>query len=85
MATKRNYKKEYQRYQGKPAQIKRRSSRNKARRIMMKRGRVRKGDGKDVDHKNSNPLRNAIKNLRVQVKSKNRSFKRTRTAREARR
>ena len=81
----RNYKKEYANYQGKSSQIKRRSSRNKARRIMMKKGKVRKGDGKDVDHKNSNPLRNAISNLRVQVKSKNRSFKRTKTAREAKR
>ena len=87
MATKkkRNFRKEYDNYQGRPAQIKRRASRNKARRIMIKKGRARKGDGMDVDHKNSNPLRSAISNLRVITKRANRSFKRTRTAREARR
>jgi hypothetical protein len=78
MAKARNYKKEYANYQGKPEQIKNRASRNKARRIMEKAGKVHKGDGKDVDHKNSNPRRNGKKNLRVQSKSNNRSFSRKR-------
>jgi hypothetical protein len=60
-------------YNSKPEQIKRRASRNKARRLMEKKGLVRKGDGKDVDHKNSNPKDNSSKNLRVQSPSKNRS------------
>jgi nicotinic acid mononucleotide adenylyltransferase len=64
----RDYKKEYENYQGKPEQIARRSSRNKARRIM--------GDkavkGKDVGHKDNNPLNNDPKNLRMEDPSKNR-------------
>jgi DNA replication protein DnaC len=69
----RNYKKEYQNYQGKPEQIKNRAARNKARRLMEAKGRVRKGDGKDVDHKDMNPRNNSIANLRIQSKSKNRA------------
>ena len=52
-----------------------RAARNQARAEAMRDGRVAKGDGKDVDHKN--PLRkggsNAKKNTRVQSKSKNRA------------
>ncbi|MBC8442804.1 MAG: HNH endonuclease [Proteobacteria bacterium] len=70
----RNYKLEYANYQGKPEQIARRSSRNKARRIMTGKGLCKMGDGNDVDHKDRNPLNNDIKNLRVQKKEKNRSF-----------
>ena len=77
MASKkaRDYKKEYRDFHGKPDQIKRRAGRVKARRLMEKAGRVAKGDGKDVDHKNSNPKDNRMKNLRVQSKSVNRSRK----------
>ncbi len=46
----RNYKKEYREYHGKPEQIKRRADRNAARRKAAKRGLVRKGDGKELDH-----------------------------------
>ena len=74
--TERNYAKEYANYQGTPAQIAKRSSRNKARRALVKKGRARLGDGKDVDHKNGNPLDNSKGNLRVQAKATNRSFKR---------
>jgi hypothetical protein len=79
----RNYEKEYKNYQGKPEQIKRRSSRNKARRKLMKQGRVRLGDGRDVDHKNGNPTNNSASNLRVKSKSSNRSFKRNKKAGKA--
>lgn len=79
----RNYKKEYANYQGSPEQIKRRSMRNKARRMLMKAGRVRKGDGKDVDHKR--PIvrggGNSPKNLRVTTDNANRSFPRDKFAR----
>ena len=79
----RNYRKEYDNYQGKPDQIKRRSSRNKARRAVAKRKGVKvKSINGDVDHKDTNPKNNNGKNLRVQPKSKNRSFKRTKTARK---
>jgi hypothetical protein len=69
----RNYAKEYRDYHGKPEQVARRASRNKARSLMVKSGAVRKGDGKDVDHKNMNPLDNRKSNLRVQTKSQNRA------------
>lgn len=72
----RNYKNEYKNYHSKPKQKKRRAQRNKARSIMTKAGRVRKGDGKDVDHRNRNTADNRPKNLRAVSKSKNRSFKR---------
>lgn len=49
------------------------ASRKRARRAMEKAGKVRKGDGKDVDHKDRNPKNNSTKNLRVQSKSKNRA------------
>ena len=69
----RDYKKEYRDYHGKPEQIKRRAKRVTARRKLARQGRVRKGDGKDVDHKDGNPMNNSEKNLRVQEKSTNRS------------
>ncbi len=72
--TPRNYKKEYNDYHGTTKQKKRRASRNTARRKLEKAGRVKKGDGKDVDHKDRNPLNNGAKNLRVLSKSKNRSL-----------
>lgn len=77
----RDYKKEYANYQGKPEQIKKRAMRNAARATMAKAGKVRKGDGMDVDH--SKPLAKGGNNgtgLKVMPKSKNRSFARTKTA-----
>ena len=71
----RDYAKEYRDFHAKPEQKKNRASRNAARRSMMKSGRVRKGDGKDVDHKNGNPRDNARKNLSVMSRSANRSKK----------
>jgi len=79
----RDYKSEYKNYHGKPEQIAKRSSRNKARRVMLKNGSVSKGDNKDVDHKNGNPTDNSKKNLTVKSKASNRSFPRTKTARKA--
>jgi len=78
----RNYRKEYDRYHGKPKQKKRRASRNAARAIMAKRGLVTKGDGKDVHHTTGNPMNNDKSKLSVKSKSKNRSFARTKTARK---
>lgn len=76
MPAPRNYKKEYNSYHKRPKQKKRRAQRNSARSKMVKAGRARKGDGKDVDHKNRNTADNRSKNLRVVSKSKNRSFSR---------
>ena len=69
----RNYKKEFENYHSKPTQRKRRSSRNKARRKVAKALGKRKIRGKDVDHKDRNPLNNSRKNLRISSKSRNRS------------
>mgnify|MGYP003594343686 CR=1 FL=1 len=77
---RRNYKMEYKNYHASPEQKKKRASRNAARSEMEKSGKVRKGDGKDVAHKNNNPKDNSSKNLSVQSKSKNRSFARTKNA-----
>lgn len=70
---KRNYRQEYDRYHSRPEQRKNRSKRVLARRLMMKLGKVRKGDGKDVDHKDGNPRNNGKHNLRVRDKSENRA------------
>ena len=73
----RDYRKEYDRYQGKPEQIKNRTARNAARAKLMKAGKVHKGDGKDVAHVKAIDKGGSIKDgLRVQSKSANRSFKR---------
>ena len=80
----RDYKQEYQNYHSRPEQIKKRASRNAARRAAVKSGKVKKGDNLDVHHKNGNPLDNSKSNLRAIHKSKNRSFARTKTARKAR-
>lgn len=69
----RNYKREYEKYHSSPKQKRRRAKRNAARRKMEKAGRVRKGDGKDVDHSDHNPNNNGTKNLKVMSKSKNRA------------
>ena len=72
----RNYKNEYAKYQGSPVQKKKRASRNAARNALKKVGVVKKGDGKDVNHRNGNPLDNRAKNLQVTSKRANRSFPR---------
>ena len=81
----RDYKQEYKNYHAKPDQKKERAKRNRARKMMEELGYVRKGDGKDVDHKNSNPNDNSRKNLRVQSAHDNRSYPRTKNAGEKRR
>ena len=74
----RPYKHEYETYQGKPDQIKKRAERNAARAQLAKQGKVHTGDGKDVD--NTKPLSkggtNATSNLRVKPSSANRAFSR---------
>ena len=72
----RNYKKEYSNYQGTAQQKKNRASRNAARNTLKKAGVVKKGDGKDVNHRNGNPKDNSRKNLQVTTKRANRSFPR---------
>ena len=80
----RNYAKEYANYHSRPEQIKRRSARNKARRLAIKMGKAKVGDGKDIHHRDGNPMNNKNGNLRSMSKSANRSFARTKTARKKR-
>ena len=47
MKRKRDYKREYETFHGKPDQIKNRSKRNQARRKL----KLKKGDKREVDHK----------------------------------
>ena len=70
---KRNLAKEYRDHGGTEEQKKRRAGRNKARREAIKAGKVKKGDGKEIDHKNYNPLDNRPSNLRVVSKKVNRT------------
>ena len=77
---RRNYRKEYDNYQGTAEQKKKRASRNAARMAMARKGVVKKGDGKDVAHKNGNAKDNRPNNLAVKTKTQNRSYPRTRTA-----
>ena len=79
---KRNYKKEYENYQGKEKQKENRAARNSSRAAMKKKGKVSKGDGKDVHHKDGNPKNKKASNLKVTSKTKNRSFKRTKSGRK---
>jgi hypothetical protein len=73
----RNYRAEYDKYQGTEAQKKNRAARNAARAKMMKAGKVHKGDGKDVAHVKAFDKGGSNKTgLRVESKSANRSFKR---------
>jgi hypothetical protein len=69
----RNWKREYETYHASPTQKKRRAQRNAARRKMERAGRVSKGDGKDVHHKNG--MSNHSSNLAVLPRSVNRSIK----------
>jgi|10_taG_2_1085330.scaffolds.fasta_scaffold05218_3 hypothetical protein len=71
----RDYKKEYREYHGKPKQIANRTNRVLARRKLEKKGRVSKGDGNDVHHKDGNPQNNNSSNLQVMNASKNRAIK----------
>lgn len=77
MAKARDYQKENI-YKSQPDQIKKRVERNKARRMMMRLGKVHKGDGMDVDH--IKPLSkggaNTVSNMRIRTKSENSSFSR---------
>ena len=77
---KRNYKQEYstarRRGEVDAGSNGDNAARKRARRKLEKEGRVKKNDGRDVDHKNRIPKDNRPSNLRVQPKSVNRSFDR---------
>ena len=81
MAKPRDYKKEYESYQGTPAQLHNQSERHKARRAYEK-AHGTLPDSVDVDHvkpmsKGGNATK--VSNLRAASKAENRSFSRTKT------
>lgn len=66
-------------YNARPEQVKKREMRNQARAELMRDGKVKKGDGKDVDHKkmlDGNGTNNK-ENLRVVDKTTNRGWRKT--------
>ena len=71
----RDYKKEYKDFGSKPKQKKLRAKRNAARKRAEKEGKVTKGDGKDVGHKQalSSGGSNSKKNTQVESRSANRA------------
>jgi hypothetical protein len=74
MRKARDYEKEYQTYHKKHLEDK--NSRNRARYAAEKAGKVRVGDGKEIDHKDNNPRNNSSANTRVRSMKSKRSRKR---------
>lgn len=74
LATGRDYSYD-KKYESSPEQIRRRASRNRARREAIRRYGKAALRGRDVDHKNQNPLDNRTSNLRIESKKKNRGRK----------
>ena len=73
----RDYRAEYDKYQGTAEQKKNRAARNAARAKMAKAGKVKKGDGMDVAHRKAFDKGGSNGDgLRVELATKNRSFKR---------
>tara|TARA_S200002703_G_scaffold148644_1_gene145534 strand:- start:1697 stop:1954 length:258 start_codon:yes stop_codon:yes gene_type:complete len=70
---KRNYRKEYDNYQCKPEQRRRNDARKQSRRNMVKVHGKCKLKGKDIDHKDRNPLNKCKSNLRISSVKANRS------------
>ena len=69
----RNYKQENVNFNSRPGEKKRRAGRNAARRKLEAAGRVERGDGRDIDHVDGDPRNNALSNLRITSKRRNRS------------
>jgi hypothetical protein len=65
----RNYRKEYDDYQGTALQKKRRADRNRARRKALREGRVHKGDRMELDHVGSH-RRGRLAHVPVRVVSR---------------
>ena len=62
----------YLKYRSSPKKLKEQRNRNKNRRDFMKKGLVRKGDGKAIDHKDGNALNNKRSNLKIMDHEANR-------------
>lgn len=83
--TAEGYRQMYKKYQSSAKAKAERASRNKARRAAISSGRVHVGDGKEIDHKDSNPRNNSKSNLRVVSRYTNRSKKENSRRRGSRR
>lgn len=70
--TKAGYRHEYDEYQSSAKAKSERAARNSARREALRKGKVHKGDDKDVDHIRGVSAGNGAKNLRVMSASANR-------------
>lgn len=79
-AAVRAHRKAQAKYQKSAEQVQKRENRNKARYQMIKAGKAKKGDGKDVMHVNGNALDNRKSNWKVGSRHKNRSYPRTKSA-----
>jgi|TARA_R110000744_G_scaffold164703_1_gene281801 hypothetical protein len=67
------YKKgDYAKYHKSPRMKIDRAARNKNRKTFQAGGKVRKGDGKHIDHKDGNPKNNSPRNLKVVPARRNR-------------
>jgi hypothetical protein len=75
----RNYRNEYDNYHARPEQREKNAARLRARRIIVKNGKVKPFDDMDVHHKDNNPLNNEEENLEVTTKKWNRTEPRLRT------
>tara|TARA_B110000211_G_scaffold226218_1_gene279514 strand:- start:2014 stop:2319 length:306 start_codon:yes stop_codon:yes gene_type:complete len=82
LMSERNYANEYANYHSKPEQIERRSARNSARRLMRKKVTDEDIEGKDVHHKDNNPLNNDKNNLSIVTQHYNRREPRLRDREE---
>tara|TARA_A100001015_G_scaffold302467_1_gene390697 strand:+ start:63 stop:1649 length:1587 start_codon:yes stop_codon:yes gene_type:complete len=71
----RDYKKEYANYHSQPEQVKRRAKRNEARRSLKNNKDIK---GKDVHHKDNNPMNNDKSNLSIVSQNYNRKEPRLR-------
>ena len=83
--TLRDYAREYSRFQSSKKAKRDRAARNTARRRSEREGRVSKGDGKEIDHKNSIATDNRPSNLRVVSRRTNRAKKENSRRRGSRR
>jgi hypothetical protein len=73
MARKRNYRREYDQYHGRPEQKKERASRNAARALMIRKYGRAALENQDIDHRDGNPRNNDVRNLQITTKKYNRS------------
>ena len=88
MPSSPNYVRDYSmsgecKYDKSPKRMADNRARKKARSLLERAGKAKRGDGKDVDHKNGNPRDNSPKNLRSVGRATNRSIRRNKKAGKA--